>query len=327
MSSLDPPTATSIYRRMALIRAGEDRIIRGLTSGEFAFTYYPVRGHEAIAASLGEVLRPDDHLSATYRCFHDIVAKGAPLREIVSEQMGKVTGTSKGKGGPMHISDPRSGLMVTTGVVGAGVPIAVGLALAAKLDGSDRVAVATFGDGATSIGATHEAMNLAALWELPLILLCQNNMYGEHTPLAEYTKTERLADRAAAYGMPGVTVDGRKPQELYPALSSAVERARTGGGPTFIEARTYRILAHSFGTDQSYQPKEELDRARQNEPVQTYRTWLLSEGCADGATLDAIDREVSEIVEDAIEFAKASPQPGLDELLVDVFASTSEVPV
>jgi acetoin:2,6-dichlorophenolindophenol oxidoreductase subunit alpha len=327
MTTLETGAATSIYRRMSLIRAGEDRIIRGLSSGEFGFTYYPVRGHEAIAATLGEILRPDDQLSATYRCFHDIVAKGTSLREIISEQMGKAAGTSKGKGGPMHISDPRSGLMVTTGVVGSGIPIATGLALAAKLDGSDRIAVATFGDGASSIGATHEAMNLAALWDLPLVFLCQNNMWGEHTPLAEYTKTARLAERAAGYGMPGVTVDGRKPQDLYPVVSEAVERARAGGGPTFVEAVTYRILAHSFGNDQSYQPKEDLQRAIENEPVKTYRAWLLAEGMADAGALDTIDREASESVEDAIEFAKSSPQPGMDELLCDVFASPSEVPV
>jgi acetoin:2,6-dichlorophenolindophenol oxidoreductase subunit alpha len=217
--------------------------------------------------------------------------------------------------------------MVTTGVVGSGVPIGAGLALAAKLDGSNRVAVATFGDGATSIGATHEAMNLAALWELPLILLCQNNMWGEHTPLNGYTKTARLSERAAGYGMPGVTVDGRKPQDLYPVLSEAVDRARAGGGPTFVEALTARILAHSFGNDQSYRPKEELQQAIESDPVKTYRAWLLAEGVGDPGTLDTIDREAHDSVEDAVEFAISSPQPGVDELLRDVFASPSEVPV
>jgi len=326
MTDLGAQAAMSIYRRMATIRIGEDRILRGLGSGEFSFTFYPVRGHEAIAGTLGEVLRPDDHLSATYRCFHDIVAKGTPLREIVAEQMGKVTGTSKGKGGPMHISDPRSGLMVTTGVVGGGIPIAVGLALAAQLDGGDRVAVASFGDGATSIGATHEAMNLAALWDLPVVFLCQNNMWGEHTALAEYTKTKRLADRAAAYGMEGVTVDGTSPATLFPVLTAAVERARSGDGPTFVEAVTYRLLGHTFGADQSYQPAEELERARAAEPVGAYRKWLVDTGVADTTTLDAIDAEVTTEIEDAIEFGASSPPPGLDELTLDVFADPAEVP-
>lgn len=327
MSPLEPSTATSIYRRMALIRAGEDRIVRGLSSGEFAFTYYQVRGHEAIAATMGEILRSDDYLSATYRCFHDIVAKGTPLTEIFSEQMGKITGTSKGKGGSMHLADPSgSGLMATTGIVGAGIPIGIGLALAAQLDGSDRVAVTTFGDGATSIGATHEAMNIAALWNLPVIFLCQNNMWGEHTPLAEYTKTKKLADRAAAYGMVGVTVDGRKPHEMYPVFKEAVERARSGDGPTFIEAITWRVNPHSFGNDQSYRPKAELEDAAENEPVKTYRAWLVDQGIADDAALAAIEKEVSDEVETAIEFAKSSAPPSVDELYVDVFASVSEVP-
>src|SRR5262245_39980104 len=145
--SLPAATALGIYRRMLTVRYGEDRIMRGLGSGEFIFTFYPVRGHEAIAACLGESLRTDDYLNITYRGFHDAVAKGTPLREVVAEMMGKATGTSKGKGGPMHLSDPRTGLMVTTGVVGAGAPIAVGLGLAAQLDGGDRVSVCTFGDG------------------------------------------------------------------------------------------------------------------------------------------------------------------------------------
>jgi len=324
--TLSVEEGVSIYRRMATIRAGEDRILRGLGAGEFSFTFYPVRGHEAIAATVGEVLRPDDHLTATYRCFHDIVAKGTPLREITAEQMGKRTGTSKGKGGPMHISDPRSGLMATTGIVGGGVPVAVGLALAAQLDGGDRVAVATFGDGATSIGAVHEAMNLAALWGLPVVFVCQNNQWGEHTSLRDYTRTERLSDRAAGYGMPGVTVDGKKPQDLFPVLDEAVARARSGGGPTFVEATTYRLLGHTFGSDQSYQPADALEAARADEPVAAYRAWLQVAGLATDDQLAAIDREVADQVEDAIQFAKDSPPPDLDELLTDVFADRSEVP-
>jgi TPP-dependent pyruvate/acetoin dehydrogenase alpha subunit len=312
---------------MATIRIAEDRILQGLTSGEFTHAYYPVRGQEAIAGTLGEVLRPDDHLSSTYRCFADIVAKGTPLGEIIAEQQGKATGTSKGKGGPMHISDPRSGLMVTTGIVGAGIPVAIGLALAAQLDGSDRVAVASFGDGATSIGATHEAMNLAALWNLPVVLLCQNNMFGEHTPLRGYTLTDRLSDRATAYGMRGVTVDGTSPEALFPVLTEAVDRARAGEGPTFVEARTYRLLGHTFGSDQSYQPASELAQAQEAEPVKAFRTRIVALGIADDEALAAIDKEIEADVHAAFEFAKSSPPPGLDELLVDVFGRREDVAV
>jgi TPP-dependent pyruvate/acetoin dehydrogenase alpha subunit len=217
--------------------------------------------------------------------------------------------------------------MVTTGIVGAGVPIAVGLALAAELDGSDRVAVASFGDGATSIGALHEAMNLAAVWNVPVVLLCQNNMWGEHTPLAEYTRTARLSDRAATYGITGVTVDGSSPEALYPVLTEAVERARRGAGPTFVEARTYRLLGHTFGADQSYQPPEELATAREAEPVKAFRSRLIGLGVADEVSLREVEKEVGAEVEDAIDFAKSSAPPGVSELLVDVFANPEELPV
>jgi acetoin:2,6-dichlorophenolindophenol oxidoreductase subunit alpha len=323
---LAPDTALGIYRRMATVRSGEDRIMKGLSSGEFAFTYYPVRGHEAIAGCLGEVLRPDDYLNITYRGFHNAVAKGTPLREVVAEMMGKAAGTSKGKGGPMHLSDPKSGLMVTTGVVGGGVPIAVGLGLAAQLDGSDRVSVATFGDGATSIGAVHEAMNLAAVWNLPVIFVCENNGWGEHTGLAEYTKTTKLAERAAAYGMPGITVDGTNPAELFPVLSEAVERARGGGGPTFVEAVTRRHYGHTFGSAQPYRLAEELEAAQAIDTVGSFRQLLLDTSVADEASLQVVDKAIAEAVEDAIEFGKDSPPAPASELLVDVFGNIAEVP-
>ncbi len=323
---LAPDTALGIYRRMATVRYGEERIMKGLNAGEFTFTFYPVRGHEAIAGCIGEALRSDDYLNITYRGFHNAVAKGAPLREVVAEMMGKGTGTSKGKGGPMHLSDPNSGLMVTTGVVGGGAPIAVGLGLAAKLDGGDRVSVCTFGDGATSIGAVHEAMNMAAVWELPVIFVCENNGWGEHTSMAEYTKTKQLADRARAYGMTGVTVDGTNPVALYPELHAAVERARTGQGPTFVEALTRRHHGHSFGATQSYRPADELAAAQAIDTVGTFRRWLLDEHVTDEAALQVVEKEVADSFEDAVDFAKDSPQAPVSELLVDVFANVSEVP-
>jgi TPP-dependent pyruvate/acetoin dehydrogenase alpha subunit len=317
--------ARAIYTKMALIRAGEARIMAGLSAGEFAFGFYPVRGQEAIAATVGTVLRPDDYVTTTYRCFHDAVGKGTPVREILAEMMGRSTGTSKGKGGPMHIADPNSGLMLTTGVVGAGAPIAVGLGLAAQLDESDRVVVCNFGDGATSIGALHEAMNLAALWAVPVIFLCQNNQWGEHTPLHGYTKTEAFSSRAAGYGMPGATVDGGDPVALYRALQPAVDRARRGEGPSFVEAVTYRILGHTFGSDQSYQPAAELEEARQAEPVARFRGWLLAQGFAKESWLEEVEASAKAEMEDAVNFAEESSPPGVDELLTDVFAHGIEV--
>jgi TPP-dependent pyruvate/acetoin dehydrogenase alpha subunit len=186
-------------------------VIRGLSAGEIMFQYYPCGGQEAISAGVGAALRSDDFVATTYRGIHDIVAKGTPLDAIFAELYGRLAGTCKGKGGPMHLSDPASGLMITTGIVGAGLPIANGLALAEQLRKTDRLCVCNFGDGATSIGAFHEALNLAAVWKLPVIFVCQNNQYAEYTALAEYTLTQDFSKRAAAYGMPGVRVDGTDP--------------------------------------------------------------------------------------------------------------------
>src|ERR1700691_5100474 len=230
--------ALGIYETVATIVAVEDRITRGLNGGEFTMTFYPVRGQEIIPATVSSHLRRDDYMVTTYRGVHDCIAKGIPLTELMAEMLGKATGTSKGKGGPMHLSDPHSGLMVTTGIVGGGLPIAAGLGLAAKLRGTDQVTVVNFGDGATSIGATHEAANLAALWQVPVIFVCQHNQYGEHTRFADFTRTERLAERFATYGMAAETVDGNSVPIMYEAAGRAVDRARSGGGPTFLECLT-----------------------------------------------------------------------------------------
>ena len=323
---LGPAELVEMYRVMQTIRRAEDEVLRALTSGEAMFTYYPVRGQEAIAAALSVALRSDDYLLTTYRCLHDLVGKGVPLREIVAEMHGRVTGTSKGKGGPMHISDPVSGLMVTTGVVGSHLPIGNGLGLASQLLGDDRVTVVSFGDGASSIGAFHEALNLAALWRLPVIFVCQNNRWGECTPQAGYTRTERLAERAAPYGMVGATCDGNDPVAAAVAIAEAVERARRGEGPTLVECLTNRHLGHYFGDQpEVYIPEDELAASRSFDPVEAFRARLL-EGPATAAQLTAVDDEVAWAVEKAFEFARSSPVPDLDELCRDVFASEEEVP-
>lgn len=325
-TGLADDTALAVFRTMATIRAAEDRIVRGLRSGELRMTYYPVRGQEAIPAAISAHLRRDDYMVTTYRGMHDCIAKGVPLDEMVAEMCGRVTGTSKGKGGPMHLSDPRSGLMVTTGVVGGGLPIATGLALSSQLRGTDQVTVVNFGDGATSIGGTHEAANLAALWDLPVLFVCQHNQYGEHTRFADYTRTERLADRFRAYGMAAVTVDGNSVPDVYAAAGEAVERARGGGGPTFLECRTYRLGAHAFGTSTEYVDADELARAEAAEPVGRHRSWLVAERGVAPEVLDGIEAEVAADVDRAVAAALASEPPGPGELFTDVFARIEQVP-
>jgi acetoin:2,6-dichlorophenolindophenol oxidoreductase subunit alpha len=311
---------------MATIRTTEDRIVQGLNAGELRMTYYGVRGQEAIPAAVCEYLRRDDYMVTTYRGMHDCIAKGVPLDELVAEMCGKVTGTSKGKGGPMHVSDPQSGLMVTTGVVGGGLPIAVGLALACKLRGTDQVAVANFGDGATSIGATHEACNLAALWEVPLVFVCQHNQYGEHTRFADFTRTASLAERFSGYGMNAATVDGNSVPEMAAAAAEAIGRARTGGGPTFLECLTYRLGGHTFGAATDYMDPDETARREAEEPVARYREWLVGERGIEDEVLVRIEAEVRDTVEAAFEAAEAGGPPPSDELLTDVFASTDALP-
>ncbi|HVW32867.1 MAG TPA: thiamine pyrophosphate-dependent dehydrogenase E1 component subunit alpha [Acidimicrobiia bacterium] len=326
VTAVDRDVLATMFHTMTTIRLAETEVVRMLSSGEAAFQYYPVQGQEAVSAGVGAALRPDDRLLITYRCLHDLVAKGVSLREVIAEMLGRASGTSKGKGGPMHISDPSTGLMVTTGVVGSHLPIANGLALAAQLEESDRVTVASFGDGATSIGACHEALNLAALWDLPVIFVCQNNGWAECTPFGAYSRTERLADRAAAYGLTGLTVDGNDPTAVYDAMRIAVDRARNGGGPTFLECLTYRLGGHYFGDPpEAYVPADDLAAARAADPVPAFRARLLDSGF-DERTVAALEAEAAAAVDDAFTFARNSPLPDTTDLLTDVFASPQEVP-
>jgi pyruvate/2-oxoglutarate/acetoin dehydrogenase E1 component/TPP-dependent pyruvate/acetoin dehydrogenase alpha subunit len=322
----NPNNLKAIFRMMVRIAAADAAIQRGLSAGELQFQYYPCGGQEAIAAALSTVLAKDDYMVTTYRGIHDIIAKGTPMREVMAELYGRISGTSKGKGGPMHLSDPASGLMVTTGIVGAGIPIANGLALASSLQGTDRVTAVSFGDGATSIGAFHEAMNLAALWQLPVLFVCQNNQYAEYTALAEYTRTRSLASRADGYGMPGVQVDGNDPVALATSFSDAAKRARSGGGPTLIEAVCHRLQGHAFGSEVTHMDQAALETAIANAPIPTFRQRLLDEGICSEDELTVIEQEARQEVDDAADFARSEPPPPADELFTDVFADPAMIP-
>jgi acetoin:2,6-dichlorophenolindophenol oxidoreductase subunit alpha len=312
-----------MYELMALILSCDQRIRRGLSAGEFAFTYWPATGQEAIAAAIGTVLETDDQLVTTYRGLHDQVAKGVPLGPLVAEILTRRTGVNGGKGGAMHVSHPPSGLVLSTGIVGSGIPIAVGVGLAALVQKRDRVAVASFGDGATGTGSFHEAVNLAALWDLPVVFVCQNNRFAELTPTAEAQPVENVADRAAAYGIPGERVDGNDPDAVHLALAGAVSRARSGGGPTLLECVTYRLWGHYFGDPMRYIPPEELEAARQAEPVARYRSRLISDGVLDENGAEDIDQRARHEVEEAFAAAVAAPFPDPDDAFVDVYGKTS----
>jgi len=322
-----PPTAVleRMYEVMRTVTVADDRARAEAKAGRMPAAFYPVRGLEGVCAALGAVLTPEDHLVSTYRNLADTVAKGVPLRAIVAELHGRVDGTSKGRAGTMHMHHDPSGLMATTGIVGSGLPIAAGLALGAQLDGGGRAVAVTFGDGATSIGAYHEAMNLAALWRLPLVFVCQNNMWAEHTPIAAYAPSTALAERAAAYSMTALAVDGFDPIATWRVLGEAVARARAGAGPTFIECRTYRLVGHTSSADYSYMPKAELEAALARDPAPTFRAWLVEQGHVTEARVAEIDKAVDAAVDDAFEFAQAAPRPAPSDIYDDVFADRAWV--
>jgi pyruvate dehydrogenase E1 component alpha subunit len=323
----DPEIQRRLYELMVLMKAADDRLSKGIGTGEFMCVYWPSRGQEAIAAAMGVALRPDDQLVTTYRGLHDLIGKGVPLEEIYGEMMGRTVGASRGKGGTMHIAKPEVGVMLSTGIVGAGPPVAVGLALAAKRKGLDRVTVVSFGDGATNTGSFHEAANMAALWDLPMVFVCQNNQYAEMTPTGDTMKLERVADRAAGYGMPGVRVDGNDPLAVQTALDEALLRARSGGGPTFVECVTFRFRGHYFGDRMPYIPSEQLEAAMAADPVPRFRSHLAETGACRDDELDRIDSEAAAAVEAALRTVLAADAASLDELDRDVYAATIGFPV
>ncbi|WP_299322570.1 dehydrogenase E1 component subunit alpha/beta [Parasphingopyxis sp.] len=318
--------AIEIYRTMCRIHAADHTIQQQLAAGNLQFQYYPCGGQEAIPAAIAPLLSGDDKAVITYRCIHDIVAKGTPIREILAEMFGKAAGTSKGKGGPMHLSDPHSGLMVTTGIVGAGAPIATGIALGEALKSTGHVVLCSFGDGAANIGAVHEALNLAALWQLPVVFVCQNNLYAEYTSFAQSTRSETIAERAQAYAMPGERVDGTDPLLVYRAAKTAIERARNGGGPTLLECVAHRLQGHSFGSEEAHMDATALAAARETPPVPRFRTRLIEAGLATEEELIAIEADANAEVAEALEFAQRSDPPATAELRADIFDDHSHLP-
>jgi acetoin:2,6-dichlorophenolindophenol oxidoreductase subunit alpha len=322
-----PSAQRRLYELMVLMKAADDRLSKGIGTGEFMCVYWPSRGQEAIAAAMGVTLRPDDQLVTTYRGLHDLIGKGVPLEEIYGEMMGRVVGAGRGKGGTMHIANPDKGVMLSTGIVGAGPPVAVGLAMAGKRKGLDRVTVVSFGDGATNTGSFHEAANMAALWDLPLVFVCQNNLYAEMTPTSDTMKIEHVADRAAGYGIPGVRVDGNDPLAVQSTLDEALSRARTGGGPTFIECVTFRFRGHYFGDRMPYIPKDQLAAALEADPVPRFRGHLAAAGICRAEELDRIDADALAVVEAALRTVLNAETPSIDELEKDVYATPIKFPV
>lgn len=316
-AKVDTETLLEIYRKAELIRQTDQKFHELIGSGKLFFMYYSPRGQEVVSSAMMAALNQDDYLVTIYRGIHDHLAKGIPPRELWAEFTGRVTGTCKGKGGPMHITHPETGVMVTTGIVGSGLPIANGLGLSSQLSGDGKVTVCCFGDGASNIGAFHEALNMAQIWTLPVVFLCQNNLYGEHTAMALSTGAETIADRGVAYGMRSVRVNGNDAEEMYAVAQAAVERARSGEGPTLIEAMTFRFNGHVIGDQSEYIPREEMEAAIAADPVPALRRLLIDRGVGENALRD-LEVAIGETVEDAAKFALESPFPEISENLKDV---------
>ena len=317
-----PPSRDDVlrlYATMALVRAFDQRVATLVLKGAFIGVGHLCVGQEAVAAGVCAALRDDDYVTSTHRGHGHCLAKGVDPGEMMAELFGKATGTCHGKGGSMHIADFRRGMLGANGIVGAGLPIACGAALTAKLTKSGRVTVAFFGDGASNIGAFHESLNLAAVWKLPVVFVCENNRYGEATPVEYALSAEHVADRAAGYRMPGLIADGQDVLDVYGKAREAVAHARSGGGPALLECETYRYFGHFVGDPARYRSAEEVEWYRARDCIIRCAEYLRERHGIAAKQLDEIGAEAERRLDAAVAFAESSPAPGLDAIVADVY--------
>ena len=320
-SDLNRDSLLWMYEKMVTIRRFEEQSRREADAGKLRGMHSSI-GQEAVPTGICAHLRDDDYVLGTHRSHHHCIAKGVDLNEMMAELLGKVTGTNKGKGGTMHIADINKGMLGANGVVGSNIPVATGVALSAKVRGSDQVSVVFFGDGASSQGSLHESMNIASIWKLPVLFVCENNRYAESTPFEYAVAGGSIANRAAGYDMPGVLVDGQSALDMFEVGKEAVARARAGEGPTLIEAQTYRYQGH-FGADDplGYRTQEEEDYYEARDCINALRAHIVDGGYATESELDGIDENAQSAVVAATTFADESPFPDPSELTTDVYVS------
>ena len=318
-TGLPVETGLRMYRAMLEIRGFEDRVYDLFAQGKVAGSTHLGQGQEAVSVGACFALRPDDLMVCTYRGHAACLAKGIGLRAALAEILGRATGCCGGKGGSMHLTDVAVGAMGSFAIVGAGIPVAAGLAWGAQHRGSGQVTLCFFGDGAANIGAFHEGLNLASVWKLPVVFVCENNLYGEYTPIADTTPVADLAVRAAAYAMPGEIVDGNDVEAVHATVAEAVGRARHGDGPTLVEAKTYRHKGHSRGDPAKYRPPGELEAWLERDPITRLRRRLLDTGVAAG-DVEGVAAEVQAAVAEAEAAALADPYPSEDALARHVYA-------
>jgi 2-oxoisovalerate dehydrogenase E1 component len=309
-TQLDRATLLSLYREMLIIRRCEEQLARAHQAGLIHGACHTYVGEEAVAVGVCAHLRSDDAVFSTHRGHGHALAKGVTPRAVIAELFGRATGCSQGRGGSMHLFAPEVGMMGTSGIVGPCILQAAGAGYSFKLLGSDRLGVAFFGDGASNNGAFHEGLNMAAIWKLPALFICENNMYATEVPFAYAAGNPEVAERAAAYGIPGIAVDGNDVLAVYEAAGEAARRARSGGGPMLIECKTYRTRPHSEGMrDGSYRTMEEIEFWKGRDPIKMLLATLLADGQVGEDQLAAIDAEVQAQIAEAYEFARNSPYP------------------
>jgi len=322
-SALPKEQLLSMYRMMVTIRRFEETLRDLFFQGQVPGFVHVSIGEEAVPTGVCAALSDKDYITTTHRGHGHMLAKGGKPKQMMAELFGKKTGYCKGKGGSMHIVSYDLGILGANGIVGGGIPIATGAALASSFRGNEAVSVSFFGDGASNEGTFHESLNLAGLWKLPVIYVCQNNCYAEFTPTSESTSVKDIAVRAQGYNMPGVIVDGNDVLAVYEVIKAAVERAKRGEGPTLVEAKTYRWEGHVVGEEAfvgEYRPPEEVEVAKQRGPIVLFSQQVVATGFIDEAELNRIAGEVQREIDEAVAFAQSSPLPEPEEALNDLFA-------
>lgn len=319
--AFDKEVLLSLYRTMVVIRRCEEQLARSYQAGAITGACHTYIGQEAVATGVCAHLRVDDAVFSTHRGHGHALAKGVPSRELIAELFGRTTGCSDGRGGSMHLFAPDVGMMGTTGIVGPNILQATGAGYSFQLLETDRVSVAFFGDGGVGNGAFHEGLNLAAIWQLPTLFVCENNMYATEVPFSYAARNTDVASRAAGYGMPGIAVDGNDVLAVAEAAQAAISRARAGDGPTLIECRTYRTRGHAEGMqDGGYRTEEEVNDWKARDPIKAFADRLLKRDAIEPQALEQIDREVAGQIEEAVEFATNSPWPDPDTVTDHIFS-------
>ena len=319
MKDVKKDEVIKMYAAMVKIRRVEERLMEVFATGIIPGFIHVSIGQEAVAVGVCSALRKDDYITNTHRGHGQAIAKGIDLKGFIAEIYGKRNGVCKGRSGSMHIADKARGILGSNGIVGGGIPLAMGNAFASQYLNDGRVTVCFFGDGASNEGTFHESLNLASLWNLPIMFCCENNEWAQFTPIEKYIRIEEISKRAAAYGMPGISVDGDDILAVYDAAKKAVNRARKGKGPTLIECKTHRWFGHFAGDKQKYRSPEEIETVRQYDPIQRFQKRLAELNILDEKDIDSIEQRIRWEIEQAVKFAEESPPPEPGELFDDVY--------